>query len=104
MIKILIVIFGWGLLAMAAQAASFDCKLAGNQVEHIICDDPEISKLDSELNARYKAAMRSASNISEGEAGNLAYNQKIWLELRNSCEDAECIEVAYKKINGVRLD
>ena len=42
-------------LVVSAQGASFDCGKAGTKVEHIICDNPEISKLDDELSQSYKA-------------------------------------------------
>jgi uncharacterized protein len=46
------IFIGW-LVCLTAQAASFDCAKAQSKVEHLICDNPEISKLDEELNAAH---------------------------------------------------
>ena len=46
-----IVVFG---LFQHAQAASFDCKKAGNKIERTICQDSEISMLDEEIPKAYK--------------------------------------------------
>jgi uncharacterized protein len=45
----------WFALVETAQAASFDCSKAQSKIENLICDNPEISKLDNELNTLYKA-------------------------------------------------
>lgn len=83
-----------GLLLMitaSAQAASFDCAKASTKVEHIICDNPEISKLDDELAASYKAALEN-----ENLADTIRKSQKRWMKDRNGCSDAECVKGAYK--------
>ncbi len=48
-----------GLMApqQHAWAASFDCAKARSKTEKAICGDPELSKLDEQLAAAYKAAL-----------------------------------------------
>jgi uncharacterized protein len=46
--KIILIVLGWIVLSCAVNAASFDCAKAGTKVEHMICDDPDISKMDDE--------------------------------------------------------
>lgn len=82
-----------GLLVMgcAAQAASFDCGKARSKVEHIICDNPEISKLDDDLNTAYKAAVQDKQ-----QAEVIKQAQKQWMKKRNVCADSACVEQAYE--------
>jgi hypothetical protein len=42
---LVVTLLGCLVLASAAQAASFDCGKAQTKVEHLICDNPELSKL-----------------------------------------------------------
>lgn len=80
----------------SAQAASFDCGKAKSKVEHIICDAPEISKLDDELSAAYKIALKN-----EKRADFIHEAQKQWLLDRDACIDAECVRQAYENQIGV---
>lgn len=80
------------LFALSAQAASFDCAKAGTKVEHIICDTPEISTLDDELSAAYKAALKD-----KRQAYAIRQAQKKWMKERNKCADAECVMGRYKE-------
>jgi uncharacterized protein YecT (DUF1311 family) len=79
------------MLASPTQAASFDCAKAQTKVEHIICDSPEISKLDDELNAAYKAATQVKQ-----QATAIKRAQKQWMNERNDCVDAGCVKRAYE--------
>ncbi len=45
-------------LYTVAYSASFDCGAARSPVEHAICDDADLSALDSELADAYRAAMK----------------------------------------------
>lgn len=87
-------ILGCLMLAASAQGASFDCGKAGTKVEHLICDNPEISKLDEEMNAAYKAALQDQTR-----ADATRFAQKQWLQERNVCSDATCLQGAYIKRN-----
>ncbi len=78
-------------LAVSAQGASFDCGKAQTKVEHLICDNPEISKLDDELKAGYKAALQD-----EKQADSIKQAQKQWMKKRNGCADAACVKSAYE--------
>jgi len=80
------------LLEVDAQAASFDCAKAQTKVEHLICDNPEISKLDDALRASYKTALKD-----EKQANFIRLKQKQWMKERNSCDDAACVKSAYKR-------
>jgi uncharacterized protein len=85
------IIFGWMLLGCAAYAASFDCTKAQSKVEHLICDNTSISKLDEELNAAYKTALQD-----EKQADSIKQAQKQWMKERNGCVDADCVRSAYE--------
>ena len=78
--------------ASSAQAASFDCAKVQSKVEHLICDNPEISKLDDELDAEYKVALQDQSR-----ANATRFSQKQWMKERNACADTSCLEEAYVK-------
>jgi len=80
------------MLALSAHAASFDCGKAQTKVEHLICDNPEISKLDDELSVAYKAALKD-----EKQTDAIKQAQKQWMKERNGCADAACVQNAYQK-------
>ena len=79
------------MIGVTAQAASFDCEKASTKVEHMICDDLEISKLDNELNSAYKAAVQDKQH-----ANKVKQAQKQWMKERNGCADAACVKGAYE--------
>jgi uncharacterized protein YecT (DUF1311 family) len=84
-------LLGCLMQASSAQAASFDCAKAQSKVEHLICDNPEISKLDDELSATYKVVLQD-----EKLAGANRQTQKLWMKERNGCSDATCVKAAYE--------
>ena len=72
-----------------APLASFDCAKAGNPSEKVICADWQLGRLDRQLAARYRYAMRM-SNPAEKDA--LKKAQRDWLKARNACAaDTACI-------------
>jgi len=77
--------------AQPAQAASFDCAKATTKIEKLICADPELSKLDDELNVAYNIAMQA-----EPYAENVQQTQKQWLRDRNQCRAADCVKKQYE--------
>lgn len=86
----------WALaVAVSAQAASFDCAKAESKVEHIICDIPEISKLDDDLSAAYKTAVQDKQ-----QADAIRQAQKQWMKERNACADVQCVKQAYQSRIG----
>jgi hypothetical protein len=60
-------------------------------VEHLICDNPEISRLDDELGTAYKIAL-----VNKKRADFIREAQKQWLKDRDACVDLECLAKAYK--------
>jgi uncharacterized protein YecT (DUF1311 family) len=78
-------------LAVPAEAASFDCAKAGTKVERIICDTPEISKLDDELAQSYKAALQDQTKAEQ-----IRQAQKQWMKERDGCVVADCVKVSYR--------
>jgi len=88
-------LLGCLMLALSARAASFDCGKAQSKVEHLICDNPEISKLDDELASDYKTVLQDQS-----KANTIKREQKQWLIERNECADAGCVRETYRKRIG----
>lgn len=43
----------------AAFAASFDCQKASTEIEHKICDNERLSKLDEQLSSTYSNALKA---------------------------------------------
>lgn len=89
-IKCILYLFGSLMVALPAQAASFDCAKAQSKVEHLICDNPEISKLDDELDAEYKLALQDHTRAEATK-----FSQKQWLHERNLCLTAICLRDTY---------
>jgi uncharacterized protein len=92
--RILCVVLTAGLAVFVAHAyaASFDCAKAGSKIERLICDNPDISKLDEELSVAYKNTL---ADPTRADATRQA--QKQWLKDRNACPDSACVKVAYRK-------
>lgn len=91
--RILFAVLGISL-GMSAEAASFDCALASSRIDNAICASPQVSALDSELDAAYRAALiRSADQ----EAVRVA--QRSWLKTtRNKCQDDDaCLVAVYRQ-------
>lgn len=78
------------LVALFAQGASFDCGEAQTKVEHLICDNAEISKLDDELSVAYKAALKD-----EKQVDSIKQAQLLWMKKRNHCADISCLHNLY---------
>jgi uncharacterized protein len=73
------------------QAASFDCEKATRSIEKLICSDPAISQLDTELGMAYKAAMKKTEDKDA-----LKYQQRTWLKSHlNLCKDSACLTSVY---------
>ena len=77
---------------LPAAAASFDCKKATSKVEKLICQSPELSKLDNNLARTYKSVLVSATDKVW-----LKKDQMAWLKYtRNGCPTVVCLDEAYK--------
>ncbi len=92
------VIGGVGIAALSGslQAASFDCTKAATSVEKMICSNPTVSQLDSELGSAYQVVVKSADNKNE-----IKRLQRAWLKNeRNLCKDVAClIQIYQDRIN-----
>ena len=86
------IVLGWLALSLSAQAASFDCAKAQSKVEHLICDNLELSKLDDELSVAYKVALKdNAQTVA------IKQTQTQWMKERNGCSDTVCVKLAYEE-------
>jgi uncharacterized protein YecT (DUF1311 family) len=59
---------------------SYDCSKAKEEHEQVICYDPELAKLDIQLDAIYKKQLAKAS---PGQKGKLIKEQRQWITARN---------------------
>ncbi len=83
-------------------AASFDCGKAASAFEKTICADPDLSKLDEELAAKYAAAKAQLSSdgqkiLRDSERRWLQFASDICLKYKNDRSAAECLGWKYKK-------
>lgn len=76
-------------------AASFVCYTVASGVEKMICSDHKLSRLDDYLSQNYKIAM--GPDMPEEEKSKIRKSQIDWLNKRNTCTDAQCIERMYSK-------
>ena len=79
--------------AAASYAASFDCVKAQLKVEHLVCDNPKLSELDSKLGQDYQDVLVRANDEQKQR---VIAEQKHWLQhTRNVCETETCLKHAY---------
>jgi len=81
------------IFVQPACAASFDCAKAGTKVEKMICADPELSKLDEELDKKYQAALKEPWETSSLQKSKYS----SWLKKRNRCPDTACLKYVYRQ-------
>ena len=82
----------FGLSFGQVEAASFNCTNAQSFSETAVCSDPELSRLDDTLAEAYKAALKAVPDQKV-----LQYEQKHWLQIRDSCTTASCLREAYER-------
>ena len=82
----------WLVLVLSAHAASFDCAKARTKVEHLICGNAELSKLDDELAAKYKTALKD-----KAKSDAVRVTQRQWLKERNKCTTSNCLQNSYRE-------
>jgi|GEM_PF-3184897 len=75
----------------SAQAVSFDCAKAQTKVEKLICGNEQASQLDKEMQSAYREAQAHAA-----DPVSLKTEQRQWLKMRDTCNDAACIIQAYR--------
>jgi uncharacterized protein YecT (DUF1311 family) len=61
-------------LGSSLNAASFDCRKASTDIEHVICDDSVLNKLDGEMGSLY----HKAKNLP-----GMKHEQQRWVKHRN---------------------
>ncbi len=87
----LIIVLFLGLPLSVVKAASFDCAKASTKIEHMICDNKDISRLDSQVAKLYKKGLAKSSNERL-----YRLQQVAWLKQeRNICKDIACLYQAY---------
>lgn len=77
-------------MSFIAHAASFDCSQAKSQVEHLVCSDQRLSRLDQELTTVYQQHRER-----DGSKKVVVESQRSWLQSRNRCADLNCIDRHY---------
>lgn len=84
------------LPASAATAAGFDCAKAASADEHAVCDNPNLSALDSEMTGLWYAYSRVPMLM--GESGNRQDQAEAFLARRKACgADVACLTQAYQE-------
>lgn len=76
-------------------APSFDCTKASTRVENLICDNPDLAELDSEMAAAYKTALRDSPWASANKR--IRREQNEWLTQRNNCTNKRCLLGLYEE-------
>jgi len=83
----------------APTAFAFDCRKASTPSERAICADPELKKLDAQLNRDYAAfrAHYQKSGKYDCLVEDETKEQKEWLRKRDACgADKQCIRSTYE--------
>jgi uncharacterized protein len=77
-----------------ALAASFDCGRASGCTENVICQTPQLSRLDSRMARLFDALQDAAGRRG---ARTLLDSQRAWLDNRDSCGcNANCLVSQYE--------
>jgi uncharacterized protein len=78
-----------------ASRPSFACGKSRSAVEHLICADVELGRLDriiAELFAETRGLSLNSEQSAQGDA-----DQRAWLAKRNRCTAVECLRQSYFK-------
>ena len=97
------IIVSGGLASISgyAPAASFNCNLAKGCVENVICQSPQLSKLDSEMAEIYYEIKAEFSRNQRDLLKEFVEDQKAWLRDRNACGcNANCLLREYRRRIG----
>ncbi|ENN6350596.1 DUF4431 domain-containing protein [Providencia rettgeri] len=81
------------LVPALANAASFDCAKEPSKVGKLICNTPELSKMDDELYVDYLQAKLVTGNNDEFRK----LVKQNWKLRQDNCETVECISDWYKR-------
>jgi uncharacterized protein len=72
---------------------SYDCKVQFQDSEVTICNSPELSLLDNEMDRLYTQSIKAASEVRRNV---LSEEQRQWLKARNACStDTACLSKQY---------
>ena len=77
-----------------AKAQSFDCAKASTKVERMICDNPRLGELDSDLAEAYQTALRDSPWASANPR--IRAEQKEWIARRDRCGNPGCVKRMYQ--------
>jgi uncharacterized protein len=80
------------VFAGPSHAASFDCEAARAHADILVCSNPELSRMDEELDRHYRRAVREAPAPLR-----LLREQRNWLRQRDACSTPECLRQAYSQ-------
>jgi uncharacterized protein len=69
--------------ATSVAAPSFDCEKPANPVDPLICEDPQLARLDSELASIFARAEADPDSVPSGN--DLRSTQRQWVVQRNRC-------------------
>lgn len=87
------IIFGWIVLLVSAQAASFDCGKATTSVEKLICSSPELRIADIQLYEFYMRAIRQSKTPNQ-----IRSQQRQWLNnIRSKNKSTPSLIIAYQE-------
>lgn len=87
-------VIGLGAGNIGAKAQSFDCSKASTRVERLICDNPRLGELDSDLAEAYQTALRDLPWASANRR--IRAEQKAWIARRDRCNNAGCVKRMYQ--------
>ncbi|WP_368870087.1 DUF4431 domain-containing protein [Proteus mirabilis] len=79
--------------SFAVNSASFDCSKEPSKVGQLICNTPELSKMDDELYVDYLQAKLVTGNNAEFKK----LVKQNWKLRQDNCETVECIADWYKR-------
>lgn len=76
-----------------ARAASFPCARAATCTEHVICQTPQLSRMDEQMAQLYFLLQSQVA-----DRASLQRSQGIWLSRRDGCGcNANCLMGAYEE-------
>lgn len=82
------------LIPSVSFSAGFDCARAGTNIERMICGDPFLSDLDTQLTHAYHAEVNARPETKD----KLKAEQREWLaQVRNKCQDVPCLTSVYQE-------
>jgi uncharacterized protein len=97
LVTLVSVAFALTLLAPGAQAASFNCYGRLTVTEAVICANPGLSSLDSQMAQAYRKSLKFYGNYVKN-------TQVAWLRSRNGCgANVGCLRRSYNdRIGSLR--